>query len=225
MIIYINGIEYGSTADATEGSLSSPGLPFRIGSNAAGDVSDPTVIDEVTIIPYCFDLLKQVFDLYASLFPQLPASLKAYWKLDGDATDHFEISDGTLMGGDSSNYVAGNTDQALDLSIGTDTVYVEVADNAAINIGIGEFTYSVLLNVPDLDSNREILHKGSADNAWYNLALNGTDLSFTIDDGTNETSLVVDRVDKHLYDTAWNHIAAIRDRIQGFYIPVYKSRG
>jgi len=152
--------------------------------------------------------------LNAVYVPQLPESLAAWWKLDGNADDYFETSDGTLVGGDSSNYVAGNTNQALDLGIGTDTTYVEVANNSVINIGIEEFTYSLLLKVTDFDSNRKILHKGSASDEWFALALNGNNLSLTMDDGINETSVVVDNANEHLYTDGWNHIAAIRDRIQ-----------
>jgi hypothetical protein len=115
--------------------------------------------------------------------------------------------------------VTGIEGQALDLSVGTDTVYVEVPDNPVINVGIGEFTYSLLLNIPDYAGNREILHKGSADGSWFGLTLKDSILSFTIDDGTNESSVVLDRANVHLYDTTgeddgWNHIVAIRDRIK-----------
>jgi hypothetical protein len=211
LFIYINGTEYNSTADLTAGSLSSP-LPLRIGSNAAGDATDATQLDEVQLFRVALTA-EQVANLYATYVPQLPGNLKAYWKLDGDATDHFETSDGTLMGGDAANYVEGLDGQALDLSIGTDPTYVEVADNEVVNIGAGEFTYSLLLNVTDTESNREMLYKGSADGASYALALNGTVLSFTLDDGTNETSVVLDEADKHLHTDGWNHIAAIRDRV------------
>ena len=56
--------------------------------------------------------------------------------------------------------------------------------------------------ITDFDGNREILHKGSTDDAWYALSLDGTDLSFTIDDGVNETTVVLEKADKHLY-TRW----------------------
>ncbi len=213
LIVFVNGQEAGSIADATETSISSPGLSLRIGTNRNSDPSEARLIDEVMIFNKALSA-EQVYNLYASLFPQLPDNLKAYWKLDGDATDLFETSDGTLMGGDAANYVEGLDGQALDLSPGTDPTYVEVADNEVVNIGAGEFTYSLLLNVTDTESNREMLYKGSANGASYALALNGTALSFTIDDGTNETSVVLNEAGKHLYTDGWNHIAAIRDRVQ-----------
>jgi hypothetical protein len=83
-----------------------------------------------------------------------------------------------------------------------------------VNIGSGEFTYSLLVNITDTDSNKEMLYKGAADGASYALALNGSALSFTLDDGTDETSVVVSDANKHLYTDGWNHIAAVRDRIQ-----------
>ena len=213
LILYINGLEAGSITDATETSISSSGLSLRIGTNRAGDASEARQMDDVMLFHNALSP-EEVANLYATYVPQLPGNLKAYWKLDGDATDYFETSDGTLVGGDSLNFVPGNTDQALDLSIGTDPTYVEVADNSIINVDKGEFTFSMLLRVSDFAGNREILHKGSTDDSWYALSLDGTALSFTIDDGSNETSVVVDRADLHLYTDGWNHIAAIRDRIQ-----------
>ena len=116
-----------------------------MGTNRTEAASAARLMDEVMLFHAALSA-EEVANLYATYVPQLPGNLKAYWKLDGDATDHFETSDGTLVGGDSANYVPGHTDQALDLSIGTDPTYVEVADNSIINVGMGEFTYSMLLN-------------------------------------------------------------------------------
>jgi len=213
LIVFVNGLEAGSITDATETSISSPGLTLRIGTNRNEDASEARLMDEVMLFNKALTS-EQVYNLYASLFPQLPDNLKAYWKLDGDATDLFETSDGTLMGGDAANYVEGLDGQALDLSIGTDPTYIEVADNEVVNIGSGEFTYSLLFNVTDMDGDREMVYKGSADGASYALALNGTALSFTLDDGTNETSVVLNDANKHVHMDGWNHVAAVRDRIQ-----------
>ncbi|MBN1414269.1 MAG: cadherin-like beta sandwich domain-containing protein, partial [Bacteroidales bacterium] len=213
LILYINGQELGTFDDITNGSINNPGFPLRIGSNHNEDPSAARQIDDVILYNVALSP-EAVLNLYGKYVPQLPASLAAWWKLDGDATDYFETSDGTLMGGDAANYVEGLEGQALDLSIGTDTTYVEVADNPVVNVGLGEFTYSVFLKIADLDSNRKILHKGSASGKWYALALDGNTLSFAIDDGTNETSIAFDKANLHLYTDGWNHIAAIRDRIQ-----------
>jgi hypothetical protein len=214
LIIYINGLEAGSINDICDQTISSSGLSLRIGTNRTETASAARQIDEIMLFHTALSA-EEVANLYATYVPQLPGNLKAYWKLDGDATDYFETSDGTLMGGDSANYVPGHTDQALDLSIGPDPTYVEVSDNQVVNIGIGEFTYSLLLKVPDLTGSREILYKGSSGGTHYSLSLSGTDLSFAIDDGSNETSIVLENANLHLYDDGgWNHIAAIRDRIQ-----------
>jgi hypothetical protein len=213
LFIYINGQQLGSFDDVTEESISSSGLPLRIGTNAVEAVSAERLIDDIRLYNVALSP-EQVSALYATYVPALPANLAAWWKLDGDATDEFETSDGTLVGGDAANYVEGLEGQALDLSIGTAPTYIEVADNPVVNIGTGEFTYSIFLKITDFSSNRKILHKGSTSDKWYALALNGNALSFAIDDGTNETSVVVDKANLHLYTDGWNHIAAIRDRIQ-----------
>jgi len=213
LILYVNGQEVGSINDATETSISSPGLSLRIGTNRVEAVSAARQMDDIRLYNVALSP-EDVLNLWGIYVPKLPASLAAWWKLDGDATDEFETSDGTLVGGDTANYVDGISEQALDLRIGSDTTYIEVADNAVVNIGTEEFTYSMLLYISDLGSNRKILHKGSSSDKWFDLALNGSNLSLTIDDGINETNLVVDDANFHLYTEGWNHIAAIRDRIK-----------
>ena len=92
----------------------------------------------------------------------LPA---AHWKFEGDATDEYETSDGTLVNGDASAYVEGLEGQgmALDLGSGSPVRYVEVPDNEVVDFDTASFSISMLVNIPDYAGAHELIYKG--DNA------------------------------------------------------------
>jgi hypothetical protein len=149
LIFYINGQEAASGPDITKNTISSPGLPLRIGSNMNAVASEGVrQMDDIRLYNVALSP-EDVKSLLGQYVPSVPASLSAWWKLDGNADDDIATAHGTLVGGDAANYVGGLDGQALDLSIGANPTYVEVADTATINLGKDEFTVSLLLNVAD----------------------------------------------------------------------------
>jgi hypothetical protein len=183
-------------------------------------------IDEVRVYTKALspDDVAELFESYDLDIQLYPEGVVAYWKLDGDAKDVVGLSDGTLVKGDASVWVAGNTGQALDLGATTDTAYIEVPSNEVNDFdSTTSFSISLLYKIPDLSMNRELIFKGytstkpevpGSKGCWIAMAYNSDNLRFFIDDNTNKSQLDNYGIDKYLHQGDWNHIVAVRDLTQ-----------
>ncbi len=146
----------------------------------------------------------------------------AYWPLDKEEgitiTDKGGFRNHGYREDMSDNpWVNGISDDALNFDGVDDRVVIE--NFGLINFGEGSFTISLWVKVNKYSENSMyLLSKGSfnvdqddgTNGAWYGLELNGDELSFSIDDNANESSVSSEGALGMLGDD-WNHVVAVRD--------------
>ena len=146
LYIYINGEKVASLFDGTVLDISNLS-PMIIGNGETmGRKLGDAILDEIRL----YDVALSPAEIAALTaeygVKSKPANVVAWWKLDGDATDYLGTSDGTLMNGDASVWVAGHTDQAYDFSEVTDSTHILVPHNDVIDMDSTQsFSVSLLI--------------------------------------------------------------------------------
>ncbi len=168
--LYVDGIEVGS-GTAMTGSIGTHANDLFIGSYDATTGYFPGIFDEPRIYNRALSA-SEIWGLYQAgaadkvnsadtQSAPLERGLAGYWRFDDASGGSAADSSGNGMTGTLTNgptWTAGRVDGAVDLD-GTDD-YVSIADNAALDIGTGDFTYSFWLN-PDVATQGVFFSDGS----------------------------------------------------------------
>jgi len=147
------------------------------------------------------------------------AGAVSWWKLDGNANDEIGGNNGEING-DVDCEVEGKSGMGCEFDGNSD--YIEVADDASLNFGTGEFTLSAWVNTGgaiDQGSHwNAILEKGhfsgNPSDKLYGFFIphtggNANKIFFVVNDKTNTKS------DSALDDNEWHHIVGVRDSSGG----------
>lgn len=154
----------------------------------------------------------------------LPDGILAWWKLEETsgniAKDETGDFDGNLVNMADSLWVKGRVGNAVDFGKGTDSLYMNIADNEYIDFdSTNSFSVSVLVNVNDISgSDMFVVFKGATGKntpdekgRWYGVSFKGNELRFVVDDDITKSQLAFPNANLTMNMGGWNHIVAVRD--------------
>ena len=193
--LYLNGNLIGTMADKTTGAICDS-LPFSIGAYPLhGEGKLDGQLDELKIFNYALNsnAVKAMFDEY-----KLKSSVAAYWKFDETSgttvKDTLGASNGTLVNGADSMWVAGQVGNAIDFAKGPDSVYIKVPSNSNVAFDSTEsFSISMLVKADPVANQNEqwLLQKGQL-KYWYGMEFKQGQVRLAVDDDVTKTQLGVD---------------------------------
>jgi len=220
--LYLNGNLIGEMTDNTKGAISDT-LPLAIGNYPLGGNKLDGQLDDIKIFNYALNsnAVKAMFDDY-----KLKSSVAAYWKFDETSgttvKDTLGASNGTLVGGTDSMWVAGQVGNAIDFTKGSESVYIKVPSNSNVDFDSTEsFSISMLVKADPVANQNEqwLLQKGQL-KYWYGMEFKQGQVRIAVDDDVTKTQLGVDITNLKLNNfditswppNQWVHLVGVRDR-------------
>jgi len=220
--LYLNGELIGEMEDGTLNDIASGDLPMLMGVNYQGLSQLDGQLDEVKFFNYPMNAngVKAMYEDY-----KLNPALAAYWKLDEtsgtNVADSLGNSNGTLVNGADSMWVAGFDGNAIDFTKGAPNAGIIVPDNDFVEFDSTEsFSISMLIKADPVSNTneQEIIMKGAfgVDESqgwagkWYGMQFKGGEVRLAVDDNITKTQLGVD-ISNMWPSNEWAQLVAVRD--------------